>query len=216
MTAAPLLSNRPAFCLWAFQGSRSWSWILQKVRATSEAANPAVESTLIGSFTVAVVLAVRTYAVWKSDKRVGIGLALLLGLSQIPDMILLKRFIQGIGCEYPVDPLPPPRSTSPHASTKPFRPRRTESISGDLPGMLLYQSHEACFRNLGDNYNRGRRYFKYHLMSRALTNQYRNGTVQLALMIISAVKTSQPLPDVHSLRTIAHRAEQTVDPHQIS
>ena len=54
---------------------------------------------------VVVVLAVRTYAVWKRDKRVGIGLALLLGLSQIPDMILLNRFIQGIGCEYFVHPL---------------------------------------------------------------------------------------------------------------
>ena len=49
-----------------------------------------------------VVLAVRTYAVWERDKRVGIGLALLLGLYQIPYVITLNKYIQGLGCEYRV------------------------------------------------------------------------------------------------------------------
>jgi len=51
-----------------------------------------------------VVLAVRTYAVWNRDKRVGIGLALLLGLSQIPDGIILYQFIQGV--DYTQNPYP--------------------------------------------------------------------------------------------------------------
>ena len=54
-----------------------------------------------------VVLAVRTYAVWGKDKRVGIGLALLLGLYQIPNAIILNRFVQGSGCEYCVGSLLP-------------------------------------------------------------------------------------------------------------
>ena len=49
-----------------------------------------------------VVLAVRTYAVWKKDKRVGIGLALLLVVYQIPNTITLYKYIQGLGCEYRV------------------------------------------------------------------------------------------------------------------
>ena len=139
---------------------------------------------------MAVVLAVRTYAVWKKDKRVGIGLALLIGLYQIPNVIVVKKFIQGIGCEYHVDSSFLFHSTSLPASTKSFRSRRTESISGYLPGMHVYQGYETRFRELGDNHICGRRYSKHHLMSRALANQYRNHTVQLALMIISAVKTS--------------------------
>jgi len=39
---------------------------------------------------------VRTYAVWNKDKRVGIGLALLLGLCQIPNGIIIERFMQEI------------------------------------------------------------------------------------------------------------------------
>jgi len=50
---------------------------------------------LIGLDLAEVVLAVRTYAVWERDKRVGIGLALLLALYQIPDVIILNKFIQG-------------------------------------------------------------------------------------------------------------------------
>ena len=48
---------------------------------------------------MAVILAVRTYAVWIRDKRVGIGLALLSGFFQIPYVIILYRFIQGVVCE---------------------------------------------------------------------------------------------------------------------
>lgn len=50
-----------------------------------------------------VVLAVRTYAIWNRDRRVGIGLALLLGLCQVPHAIVLKRFIQTFECEYCID-----------------------------------------------------------------------------------------------------------------
>lgn len=46
-----------------------------------------------------VVLAVRTYAVWNKDKRVGIGLALLLGLCQIPNGIIIEKFMQEIDRE---------------------------------------------------------------------------------------------------------------------
>jgi len=52
---------------------------------------------LIGLDLAEVVLAVRTYAVWERDKRVGIGLALLLALYQIPDAIVLNKFIRGTG-----------------------------------------------------------------------------------------------------------------------
>ena len=47
-----------------------------------------------------VVLALRTWAVWTRDKRVGVGLALLLGLYQIPHVIIFYKFTQGFGCEY--------------------------------------------------------------------------------------------------------------------
>lgn len=50
-----------------------------------------------------VVLAVRTYAVWNKDKRVGIGLVLLLGLCQIPNAMIAERFIRGIERGYRLD-----------------------------------------------------------------------------------------------------------------
>jgi hypothetical protein len=43
-----------------------------------------------------IVLAIRTYAVWNKDKRVGIGLALLLVFCQIPNGIIAERFIEAI------------------------------------------------------------------------------------------------------------------------
>jgi len=52
---------------------------------------------------VIVVLAIRTYAVWNKDKRVGIGLALLLGACQIPNAIIAERFIKGIERGYRFD-----------------------------------------------------------------------------------------------------------------
>ena len=54
------------------------------------------------SITIAVLI-VRTYAVWNKDKRVGIGLALLLGLCQIPSAIVEKRFIEMIQCGHCLD-----------------------------------------------------------------------------------------------------------------
>jgi len=59
---------------------------------------------LIGFDLAEIVLAVRTYAVWKRDKRVGIGLALLVGLYQIPNVIVLDDFIRGAG--YVQNPYP--------------------------------------------------------------------------------------------------------------
>ena len=50
-----------------------------------------------------VILVVRTYAVWNKNKRVGIGLALLLGLCQIPNAIIAQKFLQGIECGYSLD-----------------------------------------------------------------------------------------------------------------
>lgn len=47
-----------------------------------------------------VVLVIRTYAVWNKDKRVGIGLALLLIACQIPNTIFVERFIEEIHCKY--------------------------------------------------------------------------------------------------------------------
>jgi len=67
-----------------------------------------------------VVLALRTYAVWGKDKRIGVGLALLLALSQIPNVIVLNRFIEGIGCEYHVASLFFPHSTTVPARSKSF------------------------------------------------------------------------------------------------
>ena len=53
---------------------------------------------------MAVILAVRTYAVWNKDKRVGIGLALLLVLLQVPNGIIAERFLNGIDCRCCFDP----------------------------------------------------------------------------------------------------------------
>lgn len=47
-----------------------------------------------------VVLAIRTYAVWNKDKRVGAGLALLLIACQIPNGIFAEKFINSIECEF--------------------------------------------------------------------------------------------------------------------
>jgi len=50
-----------------------------------------------------VILAIRTYAVWNKDKRVGIGLALLWVAVQIPNGILAEKFLDEIDCEYCFD-----------------------------------------------------------------------------------------------------------------
>ena len=101
-----------------------------------------------------VILAVRTYAVWKKDKRVGIGLALLLGLYQIPDGIILHRFIEGFDCECP-------RFVYVHisGSTLPFR--HAEPISRTPRGVCLHQGHEARLRELANVCHCGGRYAKH-------------------------------------------------------
>lgn len=75
---------------------------------------------IFGLSTVAVVLIVRTYAVWKRDKRVGIGLALLFILCQTAMGIITERWIAEISCGYCVDSLFFLPSTSVPASAKPF------------------------------------------------------------------------------------------------
>ncbi|KAF9650130.1 hypothetical protein BDM02DRAFT_1515285 [Thelephora ganbajun] len=54
-------------------------------------------TSVVGMDLAEIVLAVRTYAVWNEDKRVGVGLAILLTLCQIPNGIIAEKFIGGIG-----------------------------------------------------------------------------------------------------------------------
>ncbi|KAF9785187.1 hypothetical protein BJ322DRAFT_815113 [Thelephora terrestris] len=51
---------------------------------------------ILGMDLTEIVLAIRTYAVWNKDKRVGFGLALLLIACQIPNTIFVERFIEVI------------------------------------------------------------------------------------------------------------------------
>jgi len=69
------------------QGSHFWGWPLRKVCATSDGVNYVIKSPVVA------VLVVRTYAVWKRDKRVGAGLALLFILCQISMGIITERWI---------------------------------------------------------------------------------------------------------------------------
>lgn len=50
-----------------------------------------------------VILAIRTYAVWNKDKRVGIGLALLWAIIQIPNGIVAEQFLDVIDCAHRFD-----------------------------------------------------------------------------------------------------------------
>jgi len=52
--------------------------------------------SVIGINMTEIILAIRTYAVWNKDRRVGIGLALLLGLCQIPNAIIAEKFVRDI------------------------------------------------------------------------------------------------------------------------
>jgi len=52
--------------------------------------------------TVAVILIVRTYAVWKRDKRVGIGLALLFVLCQTAVGVITQKWVAAVHCGYRV------------------------------------------------------------------------------------------------------------------
>jgi len=52
--------------------------------------------SIIGMDFTEIILAIRTYAVWNKDRRVGIGLALLLGLCQIPNGIIVEKFVRNI------------------------------------------------------------------------------------------------------------------------
>jgi len=69
---------------------------------------------------MAVVLIVRTYAVWKRDKRVGIGLALLFILCQTAVGIITQKWLAAVHCGYCVDSLFFPHSTPAPASAKPY------------------------------------------------------------------------------------------------
>jgi len=53
------------------------------------------------------------YVVWRRDKRVGIGLALLFGLYQIHNAIVLDSFIRAADCKYCVYFVSLPASVDP-------------------------------------------------------------------------------------------------------
>jgi hypothetical protein len=128
-----------------------------------------LDSNLTSSPTMIVVLAVRTYAVWNKDKRVGIGLALLLGFCQIPNAVIADRFIHGIEREYRLDfsslffILYACRRVLKNRPTS-----HTESVPRTFPGMYGCSCHEAHFRELGGIHRDGRRYATYHLILRPL------------------------------------------------
>lgn len=52
---------------------------------------------------MAAVLIIRTYAVWKQDKRVGIGLAFLFIPCQVATGVLTAKWIGTVTCVYHVD-----------------------------------------------------------------------------------------------------------------
>ena len=54
---------------------------------------------------VPAVLMVRTYAVWKRDNRVGIGLALLFVLCQTAMGVIMEKWVSVANREYCVDSL---------------------------------------------------------------------------------------------------------------
>jgi len=98
-------------------------------------------------FTLSVVLAVRTYAVWKRNKRVGIGLALLLGLYQIPNAIIWNKFVQGVECEYRVDSLFLFRSTSLSMGVKSFPPDTSNPYPELYKGCVYNEATRLIFVN---------------------------------------------------------------------
>lgn len=105
-------------------------------------------------FVVTVVLVIRTYAVWNKDKRVGIGLALLLIACQIPNTIFVERFIEEIHCKYSSsfscsEPVPPDAKA-------PLLSHR-ESIPEYLQRVFGHQWYEYCLRQLGGVHYNGRR-----------------------------------------------------------
>jgi hypothetical protein len=111
-----------------------------------------------------VVLAVRTYAVWNKDKRVGIGLALLLVVCLIPGGVIVKKFLTTIHCRYRFDysfswpAFVPADAKSPTSSHR-------ESIPSDLPRVFGSKCQQAHFRMLGGFRRDGRKYVNYRLTS---------------------------------------------------
>jgi len=63
----------------------------------SRAVRAACWISFVGVDVTEIILVIRTYAVWNKDKRVGIGLALLLASVQIPNGILAEKFLDEIG-----------------------------------------------------------------------------------------------------------------------
>ena len=81
---------------------------------------------------------------------------LLLGLPQIPSVIIAERFVQVITCGYCVH----------HSGLRLClrvltSSRCTESTSRNRPRMRRYQRHKAHFRELGDIHRDGRRYVEH-------------------------------------------------------
>ena len=119
---------------------------------------------------MAVILAVRTYAVWNKDKRVGIGLALLLVLLQVPNGIIAERFLNGIDCRCCFDP---PLFFVLRSCLRVLKspPSHSRPISGGLPGMRDPQCPKDLFRELGVVQLYGRRYVEHHLIVRPLARK---------------------------------------------
>ena len=135
-----------------------------------------------------VVLAVRTYAVWNKDKRVGIGLALLLGLCQIPNGIIAERFIQGLDCGYYFDFFPFLCAAFMLADAKspllvipnPYPEIYRGCVA--LGGTNLIFVNWAVFAVVEGGTLTTR-------LKRVLAHWYRNYVVALGLMVISALRT---------------------------
>ena len=65
--------------------------------------NPSTMPLIFDSSAVAVVFIVRTYAVWKRDRRVGIGLALLFILCQTAMGVIMEMWITTAHGGYCID-----------------------------------------------------------------------------------------------------------------
>jgi len=90
-----LLTRYIPFASMAFMARNQFAYA-----ATPDSCKRALQAacwlSVVGMDLAEIVLAVRTYAVWNKDKRVGISLALLLGLCQIPNGIFIQKFMQEI------------------------------------------------------------------------------------------------------------------------
>lgn len=97
---SPILPIHLTFLV-SVRGRGFWDRLHGKyVRQEGSQTTPNQTAVLIYLSTVAVILAIRTYAVWNRDKRVGFGIALLLAACQIPNGIFAERFLRSIDCMY--------------------------------------------------------------------------------------------------------------------